>query len=224
MSFAAQNGTDPRPKDRVVGSSLPGAAYPRSFNAEAVDLHQETFDTSAKTMSGDLYWLSKDPIGIRGGLNQYAALANNPVNFVDPLGLETLTFDGANVTLADDDGNPIGTYPATSGRPGVTDPSRPWLGPIPEGTYLLRPWEIGVRDPLRRVRDTFAREDWGGFRVPLHPRPGTETFGRTGFFLHGGRIPGSAGCIDVGDSDDDLFQKLQALDEQVFVIVDYPDL
>ncbi|MCF7855314.1 MAG: hypothetical protein K9N51_10995 [Candidatus Pacebacteria bacterium] len=34
-------------------------------------------------------WLSNDPIGISGGLNQYVAFDNNPVNFVDPLGLLT---------------------------------------------------------------------------------------------------------------------------------------
>jgi RHS repeat-associated protein len=32
-------------------------------------------------------WLSNDPIGISGGLNQYVFCANNPVNFVDPFGL-----------------------------------------------------------------------------------------------------------------------------------------
>jgi len=32
-------------------------------------------------------WLSNDPIGISGGLNQYVFCANNPVNFRDPLGL-----------------------------------------------------------------------------------------------------------------------------------------
>jgi RHS repeat-associated protein len=32
-------------------------------------------------------WISKDPIGISGGLNLYAFCANNPLNFVDPLGL-----------------------------------------------------------------------------------------------------------------------------------------
>jgi hypothetical protein len=35
-------------------------------------------------------WLSKDPIGIRGGLNQYVAFNNNPVNVRDPLGLWNL--------------------------------------------------------------------------------------------------------------------------------------
>lgn len=32
-------------------------------------------------------WLSKDPIGISGGLNQYVFCGNNPINFTDAFGL-----------------------------------------------------------------------------------------------------------------------------------------
>ena len=33
-------------------------------------------------------WLSKDPVGIAGGLNQYEFCESNPVMFVDPTGLD----------------------------------------------------------------------------------------------------------------------------------------
>jgi len=56
-----------------------------------------------------------------------------------------------------------------------------------------------LRDDLRRnFRDdrSAGGGDWGGWRVRIYPLPGTERFGRTGFYLHGGYWDGSAGCID----------------------------
>ncbi|MEN8123215.1 MAG: RHS repeat-associated core domain-containing protein, partial [Bacteroidota bacterium] len=58
--------------------------------------------------AGDLYFMrnrfympstgrfiNEDPIGLAGGINMYAYVINDPVNFVDPLGLETLRPGGA---------------------------------------------------------------------------------------------------------------------------------
>jgi hypothetical protein len=38
---------------------------------------------------------------------------------------------------------------------------------------------------------------WGTHRITIHPDAGAATFGRGGFFIHGGSTPGSAGCIDL---------------------------
>ena len=42
--------------------------------------------------SGIGRWLSKDPIGLEGGLNLYVFCGNDPVNFVDPNGHNGLVF------------------------------------------------------------------------------------------------------------------------------------
>jgi uncharacterized protein RhaS with RHS repeats len=45
-------------------------------------------------VSGRPKWLNRDPIGIAGGLNLYAYVGNNPISFVDPLGLDITVING----------------------------------------------------------------------------------------------------------------------------------
>lgn len=40
-------------------------------------------------------WISRDPIGYKGGINLYEYVGNNPVSYVDPSGLIGIFFDGA---------------------------------------------------------------------------------------------------------------------------------
>lgn len=75
-------------------------------------------------------------------------------------------------------------------------------GPIPEGVYWVAPAELWD-NAWYRVAPTSA---WGNHRLTIHPLPETETYGRGGFFIHGGSVPGSAGCIDLWD-DMDRFAK-----------------
>ncbi|MDB4582355.1 DUF4157 domain-containing protein [Draconibacterium sp.] len=106
----------------------------------------------------------------------------------------SLFFDGSNLSM-----NGV-SFPAVSGRP-INDrfdysPMRQRMegvGPIPEGTYWLNPLEL---TNLWYCVGRAARA-WGTHRITIHPFHSTHTFGRGGFFIHGGTIPGSAGCIDL---------------------------
>ncbi len=99
-----------------------------------------------------------------------------------------------------------GVLQATSGRLDACMNSAALLcqlikdtGPIPVGTYYIDPQELDAAGALINLGRLAAyRADWGSFRVPLHPDTSTVTYGRSGFFLHGGMRKGSAGCIDVG--------------------------
>ncbi len=98
----------------------------------------------------------------------------------------------------------VGTYTYQTGRDGHTNPADVNYGPLPPGSYTLYPSEIS---PAGFFRHYIDQRDWGDYRVPLHPDAGTNAFGRSGFFLHGGhKRPGSEGCLKVNCSNqNDLF-------------------
>jgi len=50
----------------------------------------------------------------------------------------------------------------------------------------------------------FSKIAWGNYRAPISSKPGTNTYGRGSFYVHGGAIPGSHGCIDLTDQMDDF--------------------
>lgn len=114
-------------------------------------------------------------------------------------------------------------------------------GPIPEGTYVFSATRIGLFDAMEQLQimsgseftDPFGQSmhggDWGAGRVPLQPvsiKPGPKgcgnTSSRSGFYLHGGIMPGSSGCIDVGNSGfRDIAKQLQGHKGKVRVQVQY---
>ncbi|RUR53279.1 tlde1 domain-containing protein [Vreelandella populi] len=78
--------------------------------------------------------------------------------------------------------------------------SAAWEGPLPVGGYLIRKEDLSDPGLLRGAYRNLRYGDWGDWRVRLYPQEGIEfdLYGRDNFFLHGGSIPGSAGCIDIG--------------------------
>ena len=95
------------------------------------------------------------------------------------------------------------------------------VGPIPEGTYYILANE--KRTKWNSVRTHILRHPgWGDYGWSLHPEPRTETYGRRGFFIHGGSEWGSAGCIDLTNGDSVLSAFLDGLcDCYIPVIVEY---
>lgn len=91
-------------------------------------------------------------------------------------------------------------------------------GAIPEGEFIFRAAQIATFSFAEQAQiiggghftDPFGRSmhggDWGAGRVPLskssvrRSRICGDTDRRSGFYIHGGLLGGSAGCIDIGNS------------------------
>ena len=146
-----------------------------------------------------------------------------------------LAYDGLTLLLYTPAG--MKTYAAASGKLGAVFTLKAQqdrsLGTIPAGEYWIDPAQLWTASWWVEEARNFpvARnypESWGHHRITIHMMPGTETYGRGGFFIHGGSHVGSAGCIHVtGDGMEtflaDLKQALGGTPEcSVQLVVKYP--
>lgn len=78
--------TDPRPKNRVVGSRRFAPDRARRSAPQPLETTSETTVTVTITVSGLPFWPSRDPIEEQGGVNLYGFVFNNPLFYIDPDG------------------------------------------------------------------------------------------------------------------------------------------
>ena len=167
-------------------------------------------------------------------------------------GQEMVFFDGYDLTYftqtKEEDGSlslVASFYGAVSGRPknGIFDYSKEKQakkgeGPTPEGEYLIYPSEIQSYGNLSRFQALLSligrgqfpggAYAWGNDRIPLYPKKvkvvtanGTIVE-RSDMFIHGGSVPGSAGCIDLHLNADAFFTQLKrSKSNSIPVIVNY---
>jgi len=147
-------------------------------------------------------WLSRDPIGERGGINLYRYVGNDPTNHIDPLGLLVdayLNEAQGIVTVIDRDTGRGASFRGGAGADGTpyrnncNEETRSRLGPLPRGDY----------DILNRIQGGNPNLDgvpaWALDRKDRVPRDDiAQGYRRGAFRFHFGR---SEGCVTTNDRD-----------------------
>lgn len=123
---------------------------------------------------------------------------------------------------------------ATSGRKGYQSSEFQSVedkGPIPEGSYMVDPartQSYSFTSTWDRLKGTVGlgkwpggKDSWGDTRTWLTPMKGTNTFGRSNFSIHGGTIPGSAGCIDLTGKNNSFHNWLKSYGKPIKLNVKY---
>ena len=124
------------------------------------------------------------------------------------------------------------SWEATSGRDGYQSKefqSVASKGPIPEGSYSVNPANTQsiVRDIGMYSKweggcwSRGGKDAWGTIRTWITPMKGTNTYGRSGFSIHGGKVPGSAGCIDLTNNNEKFHNWLKSYGKPVKLNVSY---
>lgn len=207
-------------EDSILGAETNDQRFPGQYFDGETGFHYNYFRDYDPALGR---YTKSDPIGLRGGLNTYIYAWGNPITQVDPFGLDSLRFDGARLSHIDNAGGVVQSWPAVSGAPGSgpADSYRRNYGPIPEGDYSVDPnkvnydrwWKWGWGNS----------DDWGTVRTPIDPKSGTNTGGRDEMYIHGGRRPGSIGCIDLTGHNDHFHDWLKRQSGPVDLTVDYPN-
>jgi len=105
-------------------------------------------------------------------------------------------------------------------------------GPIPTGEYIvgplqtrsgdlpeIGPWEafwLKISGQLSDDNQDFyinnlkSRIGWGNHRLAIKPKSGTNMYGRGDFYIHGGSLEGSHGCIDLTNNMEDFSKQFAA--------------
>ncbi len=139
-------------------------------------------------------------------------------------------FDGKKFTLYEND-KAIMSWDAVSGKDGYRSPEYQNLkdtGPIPEGTYVAKQSELQHITPYGIIAGIAnagtwpgSLYSWGASRVKLESSQQTNTYGRGGFYIHGGWVPGSAGCIDLTSNMDNFVALFDYIGNDLIIKVEY---
>ena len=190
---------------------------------------EETLDKTGKTIAKKDYKADKNA-------EPKSQESSDTPTFEKPVNVKPgqyAVFDGKKFTLYEND-KPIMSWDAVSGTQGYQTPEYQSVkdkGTIPEGTYVARQSELQFYKDItwdNRLRSAVGfgtwrggTDSWGESRVWLEASTETNTYGRSGFSVHGGVEPGSAGCIDLTNHIDDFTQWFEKNGHDLIINVKY---
>jgi RHS repeat-associated protein len=189
----------------IIGNTLPDLNFTGFYRHSNSNLDFATYRAYDPSLGR---WISRDPIGEKGGVNLFAYVGNNPSNAIDPLGLLTMTYYISTGTMyaADLYRMDFRTFSSFHSGKGIyqDDPASENvrnMGPIPLGDYSIfnRPGLYKGTGYPAYILD------------PIDERPGNDLLernGRDAFRLHFGNQ--SDGCAVTSSTDD--------LDQIVFML------
>ncbi|TAN43224.1 MAG: hypothetical protein EPN22_10370 [Nitrospirae bacterium] len=164
----------------ITSDSNPSFAVPLGFAGSLHDRDTNLVRFGARDYDPSIgRWTAKDPIDFAGGINLFNYVEADPVNLIDPLGLDSLLFNGKGLYWLNNQGVPTKEYPSISGPFGK--------GKLPEGTYTGK--------NLRKRTKKGMKCPNSGWSLDLDPDFNTD---RDDLRIHPDEPPiGTEGCIGV---------------------------
>ena len=224
-------------QDRKAGQTQyyyinPGQEYATASDLQTTDIPDEMMnsDGTMKT-TGSFNNMQKYNQEVMNNINQQQVQTNDPNCY--------MTLNGQNLGLYNNTGL-VNNLDAQSGQDNYQSGIYQNVvnkGPIPEGTYYanqdqrqsLTPKNIALKLGEKLGLDMQQKSGWSGnpiswgtSRVWLQPDANTNTYGRSGFTIHGGLAKGSRGCIDIPWQTGKLNNYLDDCQDSVPVYVKYP--
>lgn len=174
-------------QNRASGST------PTDYRFAGLFLHTQSalnFATYRAQDGGTGRFINRDPTRESGGIDLYAYVGADPINEFDPYGLDWVysqssgmishynvsfqfppTISGSTANGPNPDYVSSGYSGCACGLNNPKDQRASNVGPIPQGG-----WTIGA---------PYTSPNTGPYTLPLTPKQGTDTFGRTLFRIHG---------------------------------------
>ncbi|WP_343997011.1 RHS repeat-associated core domain-containing protein, partial [Ideonella azotifigens] len=145
-------------------------------------------------------YIESDPIGLAGGINTYAYVGGNPLNYFDILGLA-----GGPIDLGQGYTGRLDQFPGSGGKAGmeihVYDPKGNEIGLYGKDGWFNKHGHLGRPESIPESVENQCRGqavDWAR-RAGFIPEKGTVSIkGRSvGSFMRGGSMPSASGALGV---------------------------